>query len=458
MKKDRRQQFFRRMVELIGTTEAEQLLEAIKQPAPRSVRYNRNQCPVNKLEGTAVPWNQPYGRYWQKDVLPSQTPEYAAGMYYIQEVSAMLALSAASKTIDFSDKIVCDLTAAPGGKATQAAELICDGYLVANEVIKKRVAALTWNINRQRLDNVIITSIPTALLAAALPGLFDIVIVDAPCSGEGLFQRGKHSPANWSETNVFACARRQKAILRETLSLLRPGGYLVYSTCTFAKEENEDQVVYLLKSGLLPVPFPAGLGVSPAITGSEQVARCSGRIFPHREGGAGAFVAVLQKESGSRTEDSFEYKHSQPAQAILKPDQPVFRALDLQKLRGFFYEKKGIVSHFPRGKIPKILYEQSYQIGAPLIDKLRGNELMYGAVQFPAADVVLEINPREAELYISGKEIRVDRPEGWYFVSSRGLILGPAAVNKGKAINKFPKTLVTRSQPLKEPVVDSGTG
>jgi 16S rRNA C967 or C1407 C5-methylase (RsmB/RsmF family) len=445
MKKDRRQQFSQRMAGLIGMTEAEQLLEAIAKPAAKSVRYNRNQCPINKLEGTVVPWNQPYGRCRQKDMLPSQTPEYAAGMYYIQEASAMLAISAASKTIDFSDKIVLDLTAAPGGKATQAAELIISGYLVANEVIKKRVAALTWNINRQRLNNVIVTSIPTALLTGSLPGFFDIVIVDAPCSGEGLFQKGKHSPANWSEKNVLFCARRQKAILRDALSALRPGGYLVYSTCTFAREENEDQVEYLLKSGLVPVPFPADLQVSPAITGNKQVARCSGRIFPHREGGAGAFVAILQKdEGGIHLDDSREYAHSKSTQAIIKPGHPVFSVLDPQKLRGFFYERKGIISHFPNDKIPEFLFRQSFRIGAPILDRLRDDELMFGAVRVAAPEAVVEVSRKEADLYISGRDIRLDLSDGWYFVSFRGMILGPIKVTKGSVINKFPKALVTR--------------
>lgn len=444
MKKDRRQQFIQRMAELISMAEVEQLLEAIKQPVPKSVRYNRNRCPLNKLAGAIVPWNEPYGRYWQKNVLPSQTLEYAAGMYYIQEVSAMLAISAAAKVIDFSGKIVLDLTASPGGKATQAAELIKKGYLVANEVIKKRVTALTWNINRHRLSNVIITSIPTALLATSLPGFFDIVIVDAPCSGEGLFQRGKHSLANWSEKNVLACSRRQKAILHDAVNLLRPKGYLVYSTCTFSKEENEDQVEYLLKSGLAPVPFPPDLQVSTAITANKQVTRCSGRIFPHREGGAGAFAAIMQKEGGILPEGTIVYKLSRSKEIIVKAGHTITRALDSQKLRGYFYEKRGITSHFSGEKIPNILYEQGYQIGAPLIDKLRGNELMYGAVQSPAAEAIVEISPRDADLYITGKDIRIDRSDGWYFVSFRDLVLGPIRIDKGKTINKFPAPLITR--------------
>ncbi len=115
-KTKRTEQFYKRMETLVGGTEAGQLMEAIRQMGPKSVRYNRKQCSLNKLKGTPVPWCHPYGRYWEEEILPSRSVEYVAGKYYIQEASAMLAISAASQVIDFSDKIVLDLTAAPGGK------------------------------------------------------------------------------------------------------------------------------------------------------------------------------------------------------------------------------------------------------------------------------------------------------------------------------------------------------
>jgi 16S rRNA C967 or C1407 C5-methylase (RsmB/RsmF family) len=295
-KTERADQFYTRMEQLLGTAEAGQLMDALQQISPKSVRYNRKQCSPDELNGSEVPWCSPYGRYWEETTLPSRTLEYASGCYYIQEASAMLAISASSRVIDFSDKIVLDLTAAPGGKATQAAELIDSGYLVANEVIKKRVHALAWNVNRHRLNNVIVTSIPTRALAEALPGFFDVVVVDAPCSGEGLFTRQKHSLEKWSQKNVRFCAARQTSILKDAAELVRPGGFLVYATCTFAPEENERQVEKLLDEHFLPVPLPDDLPVSPAVSGNEKVLLCSRRIFPHREGGAGAFVSVMRKE------------------------------------------------------------------------------------------------------------------------------------------------------------------
>lgn len=439
MKKNRFQQFYQRMEQLLGSHEASQFMEAISQVSPKTVRYNRKQTIPDELHGKVVPWCEPYGRSWENKTPPSQTIEYTAGKYYIQEASAMLAISAASRVIDFSDKIALDLTAAPGGKATQAAELIRSGYLVANEVMPKRVNALTWNINRHRLNNVIITSLQTGFLAQALPGFFDVVFVDAPCSGEGLFQKGKHSPDNWSEKNVRFCAGRQKSILKNAVHLVRPQGYIVYSTCTFSREENEDQVEFLLNQGFTPVPLPGCLPVSDAISENENVRVCSRRIFPHREGGAGAFVSVVQKESIppsiNTPQPQWQYEHYKTKKIV---SFPYIRSHDLE---GYMYESKGILSYFSHDRIPGILLEKNLQIGAPILDKRRDNALMFGSVQIAVPDAVIEVGNREADAYIRGDEIRLDHPDGYYFAAFQGSILGPVKVINGKAMNQLPKPL-----------------
>jgi 16S rRNA C967 or C1407 C5-methylase (RsmB/RsmF family) len=437
--KNRIDQFRQRIEKLIGPSETEQLIEALQQISPKSVRYNPKLCNLDDLEGPYVPWYKPYGRYWQEKILPSHTIQFAAGKYYIQEASAMLAVSAASQVIDFSDKIVVDLTAAPGGKTTQAAELIKTGYLLANEVIRKRVNALIWNVNRHRLNNVIITSVPNDFLTRSLPGFFDIVMVDAPCSGEGLFQKRKHSLSNWSEKNVLFCARRQTSILTGAMALVRPGGHIIYSTCTFAKEENEGQVEFLLNQGFRPVPLPTNLPVSPAVTENEKIRLCSRRIFPHREKGAGAFVSIVQKETGPINPFPGKYEYSSTRELTLKSTSIPF--IQTKNLGGYFYETNGIISYFSHERIPAILREKSYQLGAPILDKRRGDALMFGSVQIPSPGAMIEVEPPQAEAYIKGEDLNLDQSDGYYFVSSQGMVLGPVKISNGRGVNKLPAPL-----------------
>ncbi|MGD2088149.1 MAG: hypothetical protein PVH61_18375 [Candidatus Aminicenantes bacterium] len=437
--RNRSGQFFKRIERLIGPSEAKQLIEAIQQVSPKSVRYNPGMCNKDDLKGPCVPWYTPYGRYWQQEILPSHTIQYGAGKYYIQEASAMLAVSAASQVIDFSDKMVVDLTAAPGGKATQAAELIKTGYLLANEVIRKRVNALIWNVNRHRLNNVIITSLPTDLLVQSLPGFFDIAIVDAPCSGEGLFQKRKHSLSNWSEKNVLFCARRQTSILTGAMALVKPGGYIIYSTCTFAKEENEDQVEFLLGQGFQPVTLPTNLPVSSAVTENEKIRLCSRRIFPHREKGAGAFVSIVQKETGPINPFPGKYEYFSTRELALKSTPVSF--LETKNREGYFYESKGIISYFSHERIPAILREKSVQMGAPILDKRRGDAVMFGSVQIPSPGAMIDLEPARAEAYIKGEDLHLDRPEGYYFVTFQGQVLGPVKITKGRGVNQLPGPL-----------------
>ena len=438
VKTGRVEQFYIRMEDLLGSTEARQLTEAIRQMGPKSVRYNRKQCSLNDLKGIPVPWCPPYGRYWEEEIPPSRTVEYVDGKYYIQEASAMLTISTASKVIDFSDKVVLDLTASPGGKATQVAELIDSGYLVANEVVKKRVDALTWNVNRLRLNNVIITSLTTRVLAQFFPGFFEVVVVDAPCSGEGLFRKQKHSLEKWSEKNVRLCARRQKTILKDAVVLVRPGGYIVYSTCTFAPEENENQVEFLLTRNINPVPLPESLPVSPAISNNSKVCLCSRRIFPHREGGAGAFVSVVQKDDAPAPSAQWKYFRGQSSDSLpLKKEQ--FPYIHMEDTAGYFYEKNGIINYFSHERIPEFLRKNSYQIGAPVIHKHRHHECLFGSIQLPSKDAVIEVGEEEAEAYIRGEELRLNRVDGYYIIKFRGMLLGHVRISGNKAANKLPR-------------------
>lgn len=444
----RRDAFLRHMTSLLGEVEAQELVSSLDGPASKSVRYNRcffQDSSIPIPESKPVPWCSPRGRYWEREDLPSRTLEYAAGHYYIQEASAMLAIGAASRVVDFNGKRVIDLTAAPGGKTTQAAELLGNGYMVANEVVRKRVDALLWNVNRYRLENVIITSLPTDKLAAGLTAFFDIVIVDAPCSGEGLFQRGKHSQADWSSKNVRYCARRQQRILKDAVNLVRPGGYLIYSTCTFSREENEDQVEGLLNSGLEPVPLPGGdeLPVSPAITSNEAVASCCRRIFPHREPGAGAFLSVLQRPQ-ALTYQGIDGTDEPPFQEAIHGKISLPEALKPATCSDYFYEQNGVVCLFNQSRIPSVLRDNAIQLGAPLYDKRRDNALMYGSTQRPSKERLIPLEHGQANAYIRGENLSLSQPGGWYFAAVDGMVLGPVLQSGTTTENHFPKPLRLR--------------
>ncbi|MGN1022239.1 MAG: RsmB/NOP family class I SAM-dependent RNA methyltransferase, partial [Lachnospiraceae bacterium] len=190
-----------------------------------------------------VPW-APEGYYYEETEVdgtehrPGKNPLHEAGCYYIQEASAMAV--AALSGVQPGERVL-DLCAAPGGKSTQlAAGMQGEGLLVSNEISPQRAKILSQNIERCGIINAIVTNMDTASLAEALPAYFDRVVVDAPCSGEGMFKKEQAALDMWSEDNIRLCHERQLEILENAAKLLRPGGTLVYSTCTFAPEEDEE--------------------------------------------------------------------------------------------------------------------------------------------------------------------------------------------------------------------------
>ena len=237
----------------------------------------------------SVPW-EPLGFYFPPDARPGLHPWHEAGIYYLQEASAMSAVALLQPQ---PGERICDLCAAPGGKSSQiAARMDGRGLLLANEIHPQRAQILSRNLERMGVGNAIVTNEPPARLSARFPGCFDRVLVDAPCSGEGMFRKEAAAVADWSEELVLRCARRQAEILDEAAKLLRPGGRLVYSTCTFSPEEDEDTVTAFLQRHpeFSPEPVEAPW-FTPGPSGSF-------RLWPHALRGEGHFAAVLQKTDG----------------------------------------------------------------------------------------------------------------------------------------------------------------
>jgi 16S rRNA C967 or C1407 C5-methylase (RsmB/RsmF family)/NOL1/NOP2/fmu family ribosome biogenesis protein len=295
--------FVARMRELLGP-EAAAFLDGYRRPAQRAVRANPLKLDPADLPGLLgidpdpVPWC-PEAFFLPPGTRVGDTLAHAAGLCYVQEPSA-LAVGAA---LDLRPgQRVLDLAAAPGGKTTLVAgRLGARGVVVANEVQRGRVQALADNLDRWGSSRTVLAAETVARLAERLPGAFDRVLLDAPCSGEGLFRRNPAAAAQWRPGHVRGSAERQRALLADAALLVRPGGVLVYSTCTFAPEENEQQVAGLLSThpGWELQEIPAHEGFAPgrpdwSPDGPPELARTV-RLWPHHLRGEGHFIAKLSR-------------------------------------------------------------------------------------------------------------------------------------------------------------------
>ncbi|NOZ70812.1 MAG: NOL1/NOP2/sun family putative RNA methylase, partial [Chloroflexi bacterium] len=238
---------------------------------------------------------------------PGRHPDHAAGLYYLQDPSAMAATVLLEPQ---PGDIVLDMAAAPGGKSTHiAARLQGQGLLVSNEWVRGRVAALIENTERLGIRNMLVMNASPARLAQHWPAQFDRILVDAPCSGEGMFRKSAAARRAWRLDSVRGNAKRQLKILSSAAQMLRPGGRLVYATCTFAPEENEEVIARFLRQhpdfSLLEPDWQPGWDrgrvewVSPELAEGAPLERCV-RIWPHRAPAEGHFLAALHKEGDAQ--------------------------------------------------------------------------------------------------------------------------------------------------------------
>ena len=286
--------FLQRMEAQLGS-EYPAFLESLERPRAVALRFNplKGERPVLPFVGAPVPW-EPEGFYYDPETRPGLHVYHEAGVYYLQEASAMAPVALLDPK---PGERVCDLCAAPGGKTTQiAGRMLGRGFLVCNEINPKRAKILSRNIERMGVANALVTNEHPETLASRFPGFFDRVLVDAPCSGEGMFRKEEAAVTDWSQETVQMCARRQREILDSAARLVRPGGRLVYSTCTFAPEEDEETVAAFLKAHPEFTPEPVE---APWFVPGENA---SYRMWPHKLLGEGHFAAVLRKTQGESGE------------------------------------------------------------------------------------------------------------------------------------------------------------
>jgi len=300
--------FLLRMEKQLGE-EYEEYLQSLERPRAVALRFNplKGEAPGMDFIREPVPW-EPLGFYYDPDSRPGLHVYHEAGVYYLQEASAMAPVALLDPQ---PGEKVCDLCAAPGGKTTQiAGRMGGEGFLLCNEINPKRAKILSRNIERMAVANALVTNEHPANLAKKYPGFFDRVLVDAPCSGEGMFRKEEAAVTDWSQETVEMCARRQAEILHSAAQLVRPGGRLVYSTCTFAPEEDEMAVASFLQEH--PEFEPEALDV-PWFVAVENGGH---RMWPHKLLGEGHFAAVLKKTSGEETDTDIPGGEKLPAQWV----------------------------------------------------------------------------------------------------------------------------------------------
>lgn len=304
------QKFLDNMRELLGG-DYDSWLASYDDESQTGLRINTTKLDRGEWErlspyGTdRVPWIS-NGYYCSEQSRPAKDPYYFAGLYYLQEPSAMT--PAAMLPVKPGDRVL-DLCAAPGGKSTELGARLCgQGLLVANDISSSRARALLKNLELFGIPNICVTSETPKKLADTFGAYFDAILVDAPCSGEGMFRRDPSLIRDWEEHGPEYYAPLQREILKEAVRMLRPGGYLLYSTCTFAKMEDEDNVEWLLRGepGLRLSELPRWEGSCPGADGQKVI-----RLFPHRLRGEGHFVALFQKNgedaSGTRAMDQLSH-------------------------------------------------------------------------------------------------------------------------------------------------------
>ncbi|MEO9932063.1 methyltransferase RsmF C-terminal domain-like protein [Rhodopirellula bahusiensis] len=427
--------------------ELERLAAAMSQRHANVMRIRRDRSESNANEaelGTQfdVPW-YPLAAAIPNDYRASRSIDFAAGEYYLQDAGSLLALAAAEAHTDsLSGQLVCDLCAAPGGKATGLLEAIgSDGFLLANEPIRSRVAPLAYNLSRTGSDRYAISSEDPDALAEKLPGVFDTILIDAPCSGQALLSRGRQSKGAVNESMVATNAARQQRILAAAHKLLRSGGTIIYSTCTFAVAENEDQVQWM-KDELNMQPSP----IEALSDYQSPLADCGYRVWPHRDGCAGAFAARLTKPIAEEpSEETAEFSEDPwlLRRGVLQSEQPLDSGCDelIQSVFGtssteartdeesvLLRQRDWIAEAFCKGAPEWV--KQDWTIGPEVAHRTgqtwkpsHACALRHPDDPLTANAERIELNDAEAATYLAGGTVPTDQ-RGWLIVQNRDRPLG----------------------------------
>ncbi len=422
------EQFLCRMEKLLGE-EYESFLESYSQPRFQSLRINHLKDGKESVRekadffGEEVPWALG-GYYYKEESHPGKHPFHEAGVYYIQEASAMAPACALGA---LPGERILDLCAAPGGKSTQIADALGgQGLLICNEIHPQRAKILSENVERMGIGNALVLNHEPAYLAERFPEAFDRILVDAPCSGEGMFRKNEEAAGQWSADNVDMCAARQREIMEYAAGMLKKGGVMVYSTCTFAPEENEENVNWFLKE-------------HPEFFLEESM-----RLWPHKVKGEGHFLARFTKDGNSKGETAvFGVERG-----IKEKDCKEWLAFKAKYLKRDFqgiYVMFGGQLYLVPGECPSLKGLKALRAGLHLgtVKKDRFE---------PSHALALFLKPEEAVFsynlsleqdgkYLKGETFAAEGEKGWYLICVEGYSLGFGKLSGSIMKNHYPKGL-----------------
>ncbi len=491
--------FKERMKSLLSEKEYQEFLDSFENLEKRNPSFRINRMKVGdetkKLFGElsmkdpdTVPWEEK-GFFYDEATAPGKHPYHEAGVYYIQESSAMAPVSFLDpKPYDR----VLDLCAAPGGKSTQIVDrLMGKGILVTNEINRDRAKILSLNVERMGISNALVLNEDSGHLCDSFEGYFDKILVDAPCSGEGMFRKNDNAGDEWSTENVRLCANRQDEILDNAAKMLLPGGRLVYSTCTFSPEENEGSIFRFLskhsdfhteKVALLGgmengrSEFLSYLGIEAPDEKKTEIER-SVRLWPHRVKGEGHFLCVLRRDGNSDSKGLKKYvpggRNVAAKKQLLKPLSD-FMSETMDKDISFSLSDKGLLSL--KSNDAEVLCGLVISFGDQLylcpedMPGINGLKVLRPGLHLgtlkkdrfePSHALALYLKPSMTALsfdlpskgsdirsYLNGQTLKISSEneelkgkKGWCLITTDGFSIGWAKLSGGMLKNHYPKGL-----------------
>lgn len=396
---------------------------------------------IFKSSHSPIPWTQ-HGFYLQERPSFTFDPLFHAGCYYVQEASSMFLEQALKQTVDLSQPLkVLDLCAAPGGKSTHIQSLITkDSLLVSNEVIRGRTNILKDNIIKWGSQNVMVTHNDPADFAK-LSGYFDVIVVDAPCSGSGLFRRDPEAIGEWSPNNVQLCSQRQQRILADVWPALKENGILIYSTCSYSKEEDEDIVNWLVSELSM-------VNSQLSIKSDWGIVESGGgyRFWPDKVKGEGLFIACFRKTEQA---DAVTLKIKNKPEFLTRAETGIVENwVAKEGLR--FIKHQQTVYGWPEQLVNdfsfllnhlRVAYSGTI-IGELLRDKLVPDHALAMSTLVPGSVERMALDYDNAIQYLKRKELQPHtNQKGWQLVTYEGQILGWVNVLSNRINNYYPKEL-----------------